>query len=100
MAFTERLQDFFAVEDFAIVALWTPSAGGAQQSANVIYDSPDQGIWGDTVMTTEYAITMRAADFPGLKGGETIIAAGATFKVRELRLLDDGALKRATLSKV
>jgi hypothetical protein len=87
-------------EAFAVDAAWTPSTGGGPYAARVILDSPDQTIMGDRVMSTEYLITLAANDFPGLKGGETISVAGSTFKVREVRLLDDGVIKNATLSKV
>lgn len=98
--FAEQLADFFATEDFAVPATWTPSTGGAQQCAKVLFDSPDDTVLGNAVMSTEYEITMRAIDFLGLKTGETIAVAGTNYKVREVRLLDDGALKQASLSKV
>jgi len=100
MAFTERLQDFFAVSDFAVAATWTPSSGGPQKSADVLLDSPDETMLDHMVMSTEYVATMIALDFLGLKGGETIAVAGVNYKVREVLLLDDGGLKHATLSKL
>jgi hypothetical protein len=105
MAFAERVQDFFAAEDFAVAATWTPSAGGAQQSAAVIFDTPDELLLANAgqytgVMSTEYAMLLNATDFPLLKTGETVNVAGANYKVREARLLDDGKVKLVSLSKV
>lgn len=96
MSFAEDLSIFF--DDFAVVATWTPT-GQSQRAAYVLFDSPDETVLGDAVMTTEYAIEMRASDFTGLKYGETVTVSGVIYTVREVRLLDDGALKRATLSR-
>lgn len=100
MVFAERLTEFFASEDFAAAATWTPSTGGKQQCAKVLLDSPDDYVLGNTVMSTEYAITLPSIDFQGLKTGETIAVDGTRYKVREVQLLDDGALKQASLSKI
>jgi hypothetical protein len=105
--FTERVGDFFSTKDFAMVATWTPSSGGPQQSASVIKDSPDELLRGNRpasglgdVMTREYTILLQTAEFGGLKIGETITMEGANYKVRDVRLIEDGKTKAALLSKV
>jgi hypothetical protein len=93
----EDLGVFF--DAFAVAAVRTP-AGGSPQTAKVLFNAPDQTVLSDSVMTTEYAITLQANDFPGLKRGETVTVAGTNYKVREVQQLDDGLIKQATLEKM
>lgn len=65
-----------------------------------ILDMPSQVISGDMVLTTDYALTCRAADFGGLKYGDSITVAGTAYQVRETRLVDDGAFVEIGLQKV
>ena len=85
--------------EFAIDATFTP-AGGVQETAKVIFDSPDETVFGERVMTTEYLITLQQTSFASLKGGDILGIGGASYKVREVRLLDDGQIKQASLSKM
>lgn len=89
--FTEDMDVLFG--DFAVTATF-----GAQ-TANVIFDMPDQAILGDMQITTEYAITFKATDFPALKRGDTINISSIAYSVREVTQLDDGLLKHATLNR-
>jgi len=89
--FVEDLDILFA--DFGV-----PASSGAN-SATVLLDMPDEAILGDRQISTEYAITARAMDLPGLKHGDAITVNGVSYSVRAVKLLDDGALKIATLSK-
>lgn len=98
--FADDLSFFFQLADFAVAATWTPFGGGAQQSAQVLLDAPDLERLGDTVLSREYAITYAAGQLPGLKTGETLSVEGVSYTVREVAALDDGALMRATLSKL
>jgi hypothetical protein len=52
------------------------------------------------VLTTDYSLTARAADFGGLKYGDAITVAGVNYQVREARKLDDGAFVEIGLTKV
>lgn len=88
---TEDFGAFFA--DFGVTA--TSGANTAQ----VLLDMPDQQIFGDTQMSTEYAITYAAGDLPGLKRSDSITVNAVVYSVREVTKLDDGALLHATLSK-
>ncbi|MDD5247820.1 MAG: hypothetical protein PHY45_02475 [Rhodocyclaceae bacterium] len=88
---TEDLDVFFA--DFGV-----PASAGAN-SATVLLDMPDRAILGDRQIGTEYAITAKATDLPGLKHGDAITVANVGYSVRVVTLLDDGVLKHVTLSK-
>ena len=99
MAFTEDMAAFFNTAEFAVVAVFTP-AGGAQQQASVIFDAPTESILGDDQLSDEYAIMYPATDLPGVRAGDTGVIGGKQYKVREVRALDDGALKRARLSRL
>lgn len=101
MAFAEDLSVFFdTAGGFAVSATFTPYGGGAQVSASVIFDTPTEDILGGDGLSDEYAITYQATDLPGIKSNATGTIAGVAYKVREVKLLDDGKLKRAMLSKV
>jgi hypothetical protein len=65
-----------------------------------ILDMPSQVISGDMVLTTDYSLTARAADFGGLKYGDAITVAGVNYQVREARQLDDGAFVEIGLTKL
>jgi hypothetical protein len=65
-----------------------------------IFDMPSQVISGDMVLTTDYSLTARAADFGGLKYGDAITVAGVNYQVREARQLDDGAFVEIGLTKL
>ena len=93
----DDLDVFFS--EFAVDASFTP-AGGAEETAKVIFDSPDETVFGERVMTTEYLITLPQSVFVTLKGGDVLNIGSKSYKVREVRLLDDGLIKQASLSKI
>ncbi|MDQ3562857.1 MAG: hypothetical protein M3436_01530 [Pseudomonadota bacterium] len=99
MAFSENLAAFFSTADFAASATWTPSGGGAQQTAEVILDTPDQELVDGRVLSREYVITYRADQFVGIKGAETVTVSGTAYTVREVTALEDGQIMRASLRK-
>lgn len=101
MAFAEDLTVFFDQQGgFAVQASFTPAGGGTQVSASVIFDSPTEDILGGDGLSDEYSITYPSTSLPGIKGNATGTVDGVSYKVREVKLLDDGKLKRAMLSKV
>jgi hypothetical protein len=61
---------------------------------------PSQVISGDMVLTTDYSLTARAADFGGLLFGDGITVDGVNYQVREVRKLDDGALVEIALQRL
>lgn len=91
--FTEDLSVFFA--EFGVQATWTPSG----ITATVILDSPDAGILGDLVLTTQYEMTYQTSDFAGLDYGANLSINGAQYTVKDTKRLDDGAFSKASLSK-
>jgi hypothetical protein len=92
MALTEDLNLF--LEDFGV------SCTAGAVSALGILDMPSQIISGDMVLSTDYSLTARAADFGGLKYGDSITVAAIAYQVRETRLIDDGAFVEIGLQKV
>lgn len=85
---------FFDTAEFARTVTW-----GAY-TAQAIFDAPDVDILGDAALSTDHAALMRASQLPGISRGETIACGGATYRVREVRLLDDGKLKLLSLTRV
>jgi len=83
MALTEDLSIF--LEDFGV------SCTAGAVSALGILDMPTQVLAGDQVLSTDYMLTARAADFGDLLYGSEISVNGVPYTVRETMLLDDGA---------
>lgn len=94
MAFAEDLSVFFDADGFGQPASW-----GAY-SATVIIDMPTEDILGGRVNSKEYLATLPATSFPGIARSDTITAGGSTYQVREVRTLDDGALKSLSLTRI
>lgn len=92
MALTEDLSIFF--EDFGV------SCTAGAITALGILDMPTQVVAGDMVLSTDYTLTARAADFGGLLYGDAIAVDGINYAVREVRRLDDGGLVEVALQKL
>ena len=95
----EDLSIFFA--DLSVPAVWNPSAGGAQQLADVLFDAPDQVVLGDMLVVSNASeITYPVDKLAGLDENENVTVDGVAYRVRERpRKTDDGRLMKALLSK-
>lgn len=91
MAFAESLDVFFA--DFGDDATWN----GLTQK--VLLDAPTEEILGGRVLSAEYVITLPTGAFPGIARGANVVIGSATFAVREVRIVGDGAIKELLASK-
>ena len=92
MALSEDLTVF--LEDFGV------SCTAGAISALGILDMPSQIISGDMVLSTDYSLTVRTADFGGLLYGDGITVGGINYQVREVRRLDDGAFCEIALQRL
>lgn len=92
MAFSEDLNLF--LDDFGVSCV----AGAV--SALGILDMPTQVLAGEMVLSTDYTLTARAADFGGLLYGDAIAVNGTNYAVREVRRLDDGAFVEISIQKL
>jgi hypothetical protein len=92
MAFSEDLNLF--LDDFGV------SCTAGAISALGILDMPTQVLAGDMVLSSDYTLTARAADFGGLLYGDGITVDGVNYQVREVRRLDDGKFCEVSLSKL
>lgn len=92
MALSEDLSVF--LNDFGV------SCTAGAISALGILDMPSQILSGDMVLSTDYTLTARAADFGGLYYGDGITVAGVNYQVREVRQIDDGAFVEIGLTKL
>lgn len=100
MAFTEDLSVFFSTAGFAVEATFVPASGGAAQSAQVIFDSPTDDVMGGDSFSNEYSIMYQASQLPSVRKGDRGVVDGVTYRVREVRLMDDGRIKQAILTKL
>jgi hypothetical protein len=83
MAITEDLSIF--LDDFGV------SCTAGAITALGILDMPMEVLAGGQVLSTDYMLTARAADFGDLLYGSEISVNGVPYTVRETRLTDDGA---------
>lgn len=93
MAFAEDLDVFFNGDEFAVDAVI-----GAV-TVKVIFDSPTEQILGGDVLSNEYAIMGKASDLASLARNASLTVDGVAYKVRENYLVDDGKVRRVTLTK-
>lgn len=92
MALSEDLTIF--LNDFGV------SCTAGAVTALGILDMPTQFVSGDMVLSTDYTLTARFADFGGLVYGDPITVNGLNYQVREVRRLDDGAMCEIALTKL
>ena len=85
---------FFDTTEFARTVAW----GG--YTAQAIFDAPDSDVLGTAALSTEYDALLRSSQLPGIGRGATLTCGSATYRVREVRLLDDGKLKVLSLTRV
>ncbi len=93
--FAETLDVFFA--DFGVVC----TAGG--RTFRGLLDTPDEtlNMGGVNILSTMYVCTVKTDDATaaGLVSGSAITVGGVAYVVRDVMLVDDGALSHLTLSK-
>ena len=65
-----------------------------------ILDMPSQIISGEMVLSTDYTLTARTADFGGLVFGDPITVGGVNYQVREVRRIDDGMFVEIGLTRL
>lgn len=92
MALTEDLGIF--LDDFGV------SCTAGAVTALGILDMPTQVLAGDMVLSTDYTLTCRNADFGGLLFGDSITVDGVNYQVKETRQLDDGAFVEIGLMRL
>lgn len=92
MAISEDLTVF--LDDFGV------SCTAGAISALGILDMPTQVLAGDMVLSSDYTLICRAADFGGLLYGDGITVDGVNYQVREVRKLDDGKFVEIGLLKL
>jgi hypothetical protein len=64
------------------------------------FRAPDESVLDGLALSTDYAIRYPTSRLPNLAAGETVVIAGDSYQVREVRALADGSERRATLTKI
>ena len=75
-----------------------PVTSGAVSGLGIL-DMPTEVIENGMVLTTEYLLTARAADFGGLAYGDQLTANGQAYTVRDVRTIDDGLMVHIAMQK-
>lgn len=91
MPLAEDMDVFFA--DFGEQATW-----GAY-SAKVLIDAPTEDLLGGRVLSTDFKLTLPAAELPGIAKDGQVVIGSATYVVREVRLVGDGKVKELMARK-
>lgn len=95
MALSEYLPGFFA--DFGVAC----SANGVGFTG--ILDKPDEqlSLSGVNVLSTMYLLALQSSDraAASIATGTVVTVAGTTYTVRDVMLVDDGAITHLTLSR-
>ncbi len=84
--------------DLFLTDFGVPVTDGVTATTGVL-DMPSEVIAGGMVITTDYALTIKSSVYPTLLHGDTLTVNGAAYKVREVRLQDDGLFSIVYLSK-
>ena len=88
--FSEDLSVLFA--DFAVDCTF------GSITAQVVFDQPDDAFVSNMQVITEYQMTYKTGDLPGLKHLSVVSINGQTYSVKDVRKLNDGGLSIAGLS--
>lgn len=88
--FEEDLSFLFA--DFAVNCIF------GSITALVIFDQPDNAFVSNMQVLTEYEMTFKTGDLPGLKHLSVVSINGTNYSVKDVRQINDGALSTAGLS--
>ena len=91
MALVEDLGIF--LDDFGV------SCTAGAVTALGILDMPSQIISNGMVLSTDYTLTAKAADFGSLLRGDAITVNGVAYTVREVMLIDDGNFVQIGIQK-
>jgi hypothetical protein len=89
---TENLDLF--LDDFGVQCV-----SGVITGAGIL-DMPSQVVADGMVLTTDYKLTCKAADFGGLVYGDGITVDGVNYQVRETMRIDDGRFVELMLTKL
>jgi len=91
MAFTEDLDTFFI--DFS------NNVEYKSVSYKGILEQPDELVADGIIMTTDYELTVKTSDLGSLDFETEIDVDNTTYKVRNIRKIDDGTLSKISLTK-
>jgi hypothetical protein len=98
--FVERLYASAANAGLLKECLWQPAQGAPFESRLVGFSAPDDTLLDGLTSSTEYVITYPASVFVGLAARDSVLIAGATFQVREVRAVGDGSEIRVKLTRL
>jgi hypothetical protein len=89
----------FDIPDVFLRDFGLPIQFGSARAKGIL-DMPTEIVAGGMVLTTDYSLTYRTSDLPGLEYGSTVTVDGLQYTVREVRLQDDGVFSIAYLQRV
>ena len=93
LSFTEDLDAFFDTPGFTVPVVFGSTTGVGY------FESPNEIIADGVVLTTDYAVVVKTADFSSVARGDTMTVDSVDYTVREPMLLDDGKIMRVMLMK-
>ena len=93
LSFTENLDAFFDTPGFTVPVVFGETTGVGY------FESPNEIIADGVVLTTDYAVVVKTADFSTISNGDTLTVDSVDYTVREPMLLDDGKIMRVMMMR-
>jgi len=93
MAFDENLDVFFSTAGFGV------SVTKGDDTGVGILDMPNEIVADGVVLTTDYKLLVKTADFTSITRGDAITVDGTDYTVREPMLMDDGKITQIFLMR-
>ena len=93
LSFTEDLDAFFDTPGFTVPVVFGATTGVGY------FESPNEIIADGVVLTTDYAVVVKTADFSTIANGDTLTVDSVDYTVRVPMVLDDGKIMRVMMMK-
>lgn len=97
MPFTENLDAFLDVDDFATAMTYKVGGVGAGSTVNVIFDEPEQEHLG--ISGTRPTATGKASDFASAGNTDTLTSGATVYRIVDVAPVADGAMVELQLEK-
>jgi hypothetical protein len=99
MAMTEDFTVFFNTAEFAVDVVHTPAGGSAAPAAPAIFDANGAVVESMGVATSGPAVVVPVGTWPAIAEGDALAIGAATYVVRSVLAVDDGALAVLALAR-
>lgn len=93
----ELIEELYAAAERAGLLVNAEVAG---RTVAVGFSAPDQSLLDGLVRAADYTISYPTSTLPELGVGDSLVIAGQTYQVRDVRAVGDGTEQRADLTRL